>query len=213
MPNNYSIQKTYLKNNLIFLAKKSGAKGKGFGSQIPTKTVSEPDGSTENNKTTDNNLSSELLAADSDSSKLNSKKSVDANDVFSKYGVETDTNKATSKSKSKAKKPLKGQEELAFGEKVLETIPVKTQILIDNVLVTITFGALLFVVSSGVGISIAALQVVYPTFTINEQLDELIKNFLSPVFTPALIFFLICSSTFGLFKYAQISSSKTVYKE
>jgi hypothetical protein len=46
-----------------------------------------------------------------------------------------------------------------------------------------------------------------------ETFDALIVNVLTPAFTPAFLIFLFFSVTFGLFKFAQISSSQTVYKE
>ena len=127
--------------------------------------------------------------------------------IFSKYGISDGA-----KSQKAAKKKV-APEDRAFGESVLEKIPAKTQMQIDNILVVITFSALLFVLLSGIGISISATKLVYPSLEINEQLDQIITNFLSPAFTPALGFLLLCSSTFGLFKFAQISSSQTVYKE
>jgi len=90
---------------------------------------------------------------------------------------------------------------------------MKTQQQIDNILVTVTFLALIFVISCGVSISVGAYKIVSPTFEVNSDLDNLLTNYLSPAFTPALIFFLFCSVTFGIFKFAQISNNQTVYKE
>lgn len=46
-----------------------------------------------------------------------------------------------------------------------------------------------------------------------EAFDAIVTNLLTPAFTPALLIFLFFSVTFGLFKFAQISSDQTVYRE
>eukprot|EP01041_Mallomonas_annulata_P004662 gene4662-9248_t len=191
----------------VLTAKKIKPKGKGFGSEKVVTNNMEDATSDEIVPSNDNELSSEIIKSKPSTSK--SGDAIDTDAIFTKYGI---SDKKVTTPKKSAPKP-KRVEDAAFGESVLEKIPEKTQVLIDNILVTITFSALLFVVSSGVGISISAVKIVFPEFGVNEGVDEIIKNFLSPAFTPALVFFLLCSSTFGLFKYAQISSSKTVYKE
>ena len=61
--------------------------------------------------------------------------------------------------------------------------------------------------------SFGAFKVVFPTVVVPEYLDDLIANILSPSFTLSIGVFFMFSITLGLFKYAQISSSKTVYTE
>jgi hypothetical protein len=63
------------------------------------------------------------------------------------------------------------------------------------------------------GISLSALKVAFPQVAMPEQLDAAIANFFTPAFTPSLVVFFFFSITFGLFKFAQISSSQTVYRE
>ena len=140
----------------------------------------------------------------------------DADAIFKKYGIKDgDSNKTKSAAKKKPKnKNKKGEpEETPFGQSVLAGIPADTQMKIDNTLVTCVSLSLGFVVLSGISISLGAYTVVFPDVHIPEWLDGLITNFLSPAFTPALGIFFFFSTTFGLFKFAQISSDQTVYKE
>lgn len=48
---------------------------------------------------------------------------------------------------------------------------------------------------------------------VSSDVDNIVSNILSPSFTPALGVFLFFSVTYGLFKFAQISNSQTVYRE
>lgn len=142
----------------------------------------------------------------------------DADAIFKKYGIkdgQTAKSKSSSKSKkANKKKNRKGEvEESPFGQSVLANIPAETQLRIDNTLVALVSASLGFVVLSGISISLGAYTVVFPETKIPEWLDGLITNFLSPAFTPALGIFFFFSTTFGLFKFAQISSDQTVYKE
>lgn len=127
---------------------------------------------------------------------------------YSESKVKDILNKAGTKKSKRERDP-----DSPFGEAVLAGIPLALQAKIDNILVTATFGALAFVVLSGVSISLGALTVVFPNLTIPESIDSLSKNVLSPAFTPSLGIFFFFSITFGLFKFAQISSSGTVYRE
>jgi hypothetical protein len=140
----------------------------------------------------------------------------DADAIFKKYGIKDgESNKTkTATKKKKSKKSKKGEpEESPFGQSVLAGIPAETQMKIDNTLVAAVSFSLGFVVLSGISISLGAYTVVFPETKIPEWLDGLITNFLSPAFTPALGIFFFFSTTFGLFKFAQISSDQTVYKE
>ena len=103
--------------------------------------------------------------------------------------------------------------EAPFGEAVMAGIAPELQMKIDNFLLISTFAALTFVIVSGIGITLGAFKIVFKDVQISAEVDGLITNFLSPAFTPALGVFLFFSVTFGLFKYAQISSSQTVYRE
>lgn len=179
-----------------FARKNEGKSGKGFAVE---KVISKQSSGAES-------ASSEVV--DTSSTKgIATPVFLDENDVFKKYGISEENSKKAEQSKAKS------TVDKAFGESVLEKIPAELQLRIDNILVTLTFGALLFVVLSGVGISLGALKVVFPSFEISEESDAIIKNFLTPAFTPALGIFLLFSTTFGLYKFAQISSSQTVYKE
>jgi len=133
-----------------------------------------------------------------------------ADAICRKYGI---ADKPKESKTAKKKKSSNKNTETSFGETVLENISPQTQSKIDNTLVTLTFSSLVFVILSGVGISIGALKIVFPSLEISPETSAVVDNILSPAFTPALCFFLLCSTTFGLFKFAQISSSQTVYKE
>ena len=141
----------------------------------------------------------------------------DADAIFKKYGIkdgEGNKTKSATKKKKTVKKNKKGEvEENPFGQSVLAGITPEAQMKIDNTLVTCVGLALGFVVLSGISISLGAYTVVFPETKIPAQLDFVITNFLSPAFTPALGVFFFFSTTFGLFKFAQISSDQTVYKE
>jgi len=113
----------------------------------------------------------------------------------------------------KTKNNRVNDEESPFGQKVLASIPMKLQRQIDNTLITATFASLLFVVLCGLGISYGAFKLVFPSVVLDPTIDSVIINILSPAFTPAFLVFLLCSVTLGVFKFAQISSDQTVYKE
>jgi len=127
---------------------------------------------------------------------------------YSETKVKDILNKAGTKKTKRERDP-----DSPFGESIIAGIPLAAQAKIDNILVTATFGALAFVVLSGVAISLGALTVVFPTLIIPETIDDIAKNILSPAFTPSLGVFFFFSITFGIFKFAQISSSGTVYRE
>ena len=137
----------------------------------------------------------------------------DADKIFKKYGIKSDNTVVPKENFSSKKSDGFSGKDRPFGESVIEKFPMKMQQQIDSILVTVTFLALLFVILCGVSISVGAYKIISPSFQVNADLDNLLTNFFSPAFTPSLIFFLFCSVTFGLFKFAQISNSQTVYKE
>jgi hypothetical protein len=71
----------------------------------------------------------------------------------------------------------------------------------------------IFLILYFAGISLGALKVVFPQVQIPAEFEPVITNFLSPSFTPSLGIFLFFSVTLGVFKFAQVSSSRTVYRE
>lgn len=144
----------------------------------------------------------------------------DVDALFKKYGIKdntTDKKKVISRTKDgklvTKLAPKEYDPSRPFGEAVLAGISPQLQLKIDSILVTGTFFALLFVVLCGVGMSAGALQIVFPTIEVSSDIDAVIKNVLTPLFTPSLGIFFFFSITFGLFKFAQISSSQTVYRE
>jgi hypothetical protein len=140
-------------------------------------------------------------------------KSTDA--VFKKYGIgkgSTDRFGNTVEKKPE-KKMLKPGQTRPFGEAVLERFDAKTLNSIDNTLITGAFGSLTLVVLTGIGISSSALEVVFPNFKLGPDFDNLVTNVMIPGFTPVVVLFFAFSITYGLFKFAQVSSDQSVYKE
>jgi hypothetical protein len=139
---------------------------------------------------------------------------IDADAIFKKYKISDGESLPTySKKKTTKKSTAVYDENAPFGRDTISSIPFATQQKIDNVLVTSVFIALTFVIICGIAISFGAFKVVYPDIQISNEMDEIITGFLTPAFTPALGIFFLCSITFGLFKFAQISNTQTVYKE
>lgn len=189
-------------------AKKKGVpKAKGFGKIAelePTASEFVTDPVVANGAVEDDVLTVEPVSAEP----------MNADDIFKKYGIATNPKAAGEKIKDNKKKAGSGKDgEAVFGENVMANIPMDLQAKIDSILVTGTFLALSFVVLSGIGISLGAFKVVFPQVEISQSVDDLIVNVLSPSFTPGLGVFFFFSITFGLFKFAQVSSSQTVYKE
>lgn len=148
-------------------------------------------------------------------SSANEAEAIDA--IFKKYGINDDPNRAAkAKAAAKAAADAKGAASGAdapFGESIIARLTPEMQMKYDNVLVTGVSLSLSFVVLCGVGISAGSLKVVFPDINLPAGLDDVITNFLTPSFTPGLGVFFLFSTSFGLFKFAQISSSQTVYKE
>ena len=118
-----------------------------------------------------------------------------ADDVFKKWKID-DTEKILKAAKSKKSN---AEEERLFGEGILDKVPEKLQLQIDNFLITGTFAALTFVVLCGIGISAGALKIVFPQVEMSRDIDSLITNVLDPFFTPALGVFFFFSITLGVF--------------
>mmetsp|Transcript_7010 Transcript_7010/g.7125 ORF Transcript_7010/g.7125 Transcript_7010/m.7125 type:complete len:257 (-) Transcript_7010:518-1288(-) len=143
----------------------------------------------------------------------------DAEAIFKKYGIkdgESNATKIAAQKKKNAKntKNSKGKvEETPFGQSVLANFPAKVQLQIDNTLVGLVFASLTFVVLCGIGISTKAFEIVRPDVKIPVGVDRFITDFLDPAFTPSFLIFFFFSITFGIFKFAQVSSDQTVYKE
>ena len=180
-------------------AKKS--RGQGFGKvKEPTAPVIE------------NNSNEDAVAAPQTNEMVTAApQSSNAEEIFKKYGIKDGDNQ----SKKAASKKATGEKavDAPFGESVISGIPAPMQAKIEDILITLTFSALTFLILSGLGISAGALKVVYPGFELPVAFDSIIVNFLTPAFAPGLAIFLFFSVTFGLFKFAQISSNQTVYKE
>jgi hypothetical protein len=140
----------------------------------------------------------------------------DADAVFKKYGISSGGESAQSGTSKKQKGTAvkkEYNENAPFGQSTMAGIPYQTQTKIENALLVAVFGMLTFLISCGIAISLKAFQIVSPSVQISSEVDSVIVNFLSPAFTPALGVFLLCSTTYGLFKFAQLSNSQTVYKE
>ena len=138
----------------------------------------------------------------------------DIDAIFKKYGIQDEgQSKARAEAKAEAEKRAARGEEAPFGESVIAKLDAKTQLQFDKILITGVSLSLGFVILCGIGISAGALHVVFPDITIPQSVDDAITKVLTPSFTPALGVFFFFSITFGLFKFAQISSSQTVYRE
>eukprot|EP01040_Poterioochromonas_malhamensis_P001340 gene1340-1420_t len=110
-------------------------------------------------------------------------------------------------------KERKKDSEGAFGERVLERFPPAQLKMIDNMLVGATFTSLSVVIAIGVGLSLSSLKIPNSDFQIDPVWIDFINNSLYPAFTPAIGVLFLCSITFGIFKFAQVSSNKTLYTE
>jgi hypothetical protein len=202
-------------SSLLLMAKKLKTESKGF-SPKKVKVVKEED----DEEVSEGQESTSIIGTNTSAMQKTQSfdGETDADAIFKKYGIKDgETNKSSSGTKKKKKTVKKGKkgepEENPFGQSVLANIPAETQLKIDNTLVSLVATSLGFVILSGISISLGAYTVVFPETKIPEWLDGLVTNFLSPAFTPALAIFFFFSTTFGLFKFAQISSDQTVYKE
>jgi hypothetical protein len=145
----------------------------------------------------------------------------DADAVFKKYGIGKGQSdrfgnemKTGSNGGSKSTgRQLKPGESRPFGEAVLERFSPAQLAKIDSVLVTGAFVTLSIVVLIGTGMSFGAVKVVFPQYAFDPNVDNVIQNILTPAFTPSLLLFFLASITYGLFKFAQASSSDTIYRE
>ena len=144
-------------------------------------------------------------------------KSKSQQEVFQKYNIKATTKEEflapSDSSGKKIKKKSIDDADYVFGESVLQRIPPKLLARIDTSLVTLTFLSLVVVVITGVAISFGAYKVVFPDVQIPADFDNAITNVIAPAFSPALAVFFFFSITFGIFKFAQVSSSQTMYQE
>ena len=180
--------------------KKQQKESKGFGT--PTRIKNSEAGNNTNSDV--NNSNPGVIFKDIGVDSSNSSGTVE--DVFRKYGL-------TENSKNFSQKNVKVSGERPFGEAALAKIPTSILEKIDSFLLSATFLSLSLVILCGVEISLEALRIVFPDVIFLSGADEIATKFLSPTFTPALLIFFFFSVTFGLLKYAQISSNQTVYKE
>lgn len=136
---------------------------------------------------------------------------IDADAIFRKYKISD--GQSLPKKKTQKKETAEYDEKAAFGKDLMGNMSFEQQSKIDSILLTAVFTALTFVITSGVAISFGAFKVVYPSIEISPTFENIITNILTPAFTPSLGIFFLFSTTFGLFKFAQISNTQTVYKE
>jgi hypothetical protein len=138
----------------------------------------------------------------------------DLDTIFKKYGIEENQAKnASPKQKAAILSGGEPQAEGPFGAAAMAKLDDKAQGNIDNLLITLTFASLAFCVLCGLAISSSAIEVVFPGYKMDASLDYILKDVLTPAFTPSIGVFFLFSITFGLFKFAQISSQATVYTE
>lgn len=206
----FSSKRSHLRSSLTLLAKKGKKGGKGFGSSNAktTETAAVIDVSVANNPKNEKSNGSPMIQTD----EVDKEELTDAEAVFRKYGINTDSKEARAKAAKQVQEKV-GSSEPVFGEKVMANISMKDQAKADQILVTGTFLTLSYVVISGIGMSVTALKVVFPTVEIPSLIETLVTDVLTPSFTPALGVFFFFSITFGLFKFAQVSSSQTLYTE
>ena len=199
----------------LFAKKADRKESKGFGKKtevsemVDEESSSSSSSSSGSSNSDENEAGNSAAGASAGTGTMTMAKENNADAIFKKYGIKDGDGQKKAVTKTTEEKT----DDAPFGQGVLDKIPAALQAKIDSILVTAVSLALGFVLLSGVGMSAGALTVVFPSIEIPEAADALITNFLTPAFTPALVFFLLCSSTFGLFKFAQISSSQTVYKE
>ena len=187
------------------------SESKGFGVAKKVKITETPDPPSPSSSRAEPEVSSytpEMASRDRVLSE--EEKEAEMQKIFAKYGVKND--ETADFKKQVAARKLAG-EEAPFGESVIANMDSKVQAKTDSILVACVSVSLSFVVLCGIGISAGALHVVFPDITIPTSIDDLIVNVLTPAFTPALGIFFFFSITFGLFKFAQVSSSQTVYRE
>jgi hypothetical protein len=144
----------------------------------------------------------------------------DLDSIFKKYGIEENKGKGFGAPQPQQQKQKQKQQvsssaggEQPFGKAVLDKVDEKLQAKIDKGLITLTFLSLAFCVLCGLAISSSAIEVVFPQYEMGENVDYILKDVLTPAFTPSIGIFFFFSITFGIFKFAQISSNATVYRE
>lgn len=127
-------------------SEKSNSKGFGqvsLANEVKKFQLSKPQVSSNNDDVVQRSLS----AMDSEKTEITDQETgltESQKDLFQKYGIPVQ--KRTPSSGLKKKK-----EDMAFGEEILNRIPPSMQTKLDNILITLTFLSLSFVVSCGIG--------------------------------------------------------------
>lgn len=191
----YLIRRSVSPTTFLDAKKRKSSPGKGFG-KVPI--VAE-----EAIPKVDSQSEVKLPKVSDDQNNVNPTTSADV--IFKKYGVATETTTQAVTANT--------NEEPKFGVSIISKMSPSAQQKIDQTLLSATFASLGFVIICGVAISLDAFKIVFPDVAVPSFLDSLISDFLSPSFTPSLGVFFFFSINYGLFKFAQISSSETVYKE
>jgi hypothetical protein len=133
--------------------------------------------------------------------------------VFKKYGITGAEIVDQTRNKKSKLAPSGPPPNKPFGEDVLSKFPVSLQTKLDSALLTLTMLSLTAVVLTGLSLSFGAMKLVKPSVALPSGLEDAVTNFLAPAFGPAVCIFFFFSVTFGLFKFAQVSTSQTTYKE
>jgi len=125
------------------------------------------------------------------------KRKPSADDVLARAGIKPTSNyREVSELIPKA-------EEVQDGPGWLSTVPVETQNKIEQALIAAAGVTLLFFLSCGIAVCAESYILITKASAPQIVLDVISK--LTPVFTPSLGIFLLCSVSLGLFKQAQFS--------
>ena len=171
---------------------------------IPFSEGSDSDSSSSNVDTTN------TVISDSEISSIDNNDDANIEKLAKKYGLGAGSETPKKKKKEQV---TSSSGDKPFGEDVITKIPLELQGKIDNILIAGVFLSLAWCILCGVGMSAGSLKIVFKDFQLANTIDGLIVNVFDPSFTPSIGIFFFFSITFGLFKYAQIQSSQTAYKE
>lgn len=190
---------------------KSKAEKKGFGKQqVKPETTDITNSKLNDDSNSPVNGQSKIMP-------ISGKSASSQQEVFNKYNIKATTKEEflapSDSSGKKIKKKSLDDPDYVFGEGILQKIQPKLLSRIDTSLVVLTFLSLTLVVITGVAISFGAYKVVFPDVQINADFDNAVTNVIAPAFSPALGIFFFFSITYGIFKFAQVSSRQTVYQE
>jgi hypothetical protein len=205
-------------------------RAKGFGKKVDSSSSSSSSKTTNSNSNSidsnsidsssiDSSSSSSSIISDDEISTIDSNNNDNNNDddaniekLAKKYGLGNNDN-TTTKKKQVSSSSSNNNDDKPFGEDIITKIPLELQGKIDNILIAGVFLSLSWCILCGIGMSAGSLRIVFKDFKLASTIDDLIFNVFDPSFTPSLGIFFFFSITFGLFKYAQIQSSQTTYKE